>query len=339
VIARWEVLAYSARLPTGRGYVLRVYDDAGHVGLGEARALPGFGSGPAALDAFLSSRDSVESLLNRPEMYPTTPVEALFAIETAMVDLAAQLRGVSLVEQLGFDRPGSLSNSLLVDDEAAAMRLLDDGHRNFKLKAQGAAPDALDLLQRLHAASEGATNIRIDANGSWDRDTALSFLRRAPTGSISCVEQPFPIDDLDSCVWLRKQSGIPIALDEGIRSVDDVTAAARRKAASLVVIKPMYRGLHGALRLAGAAADCGLGACVTHAMDATVGRIATMHVAAAVDAICSDSNWPHGLHAPGLTRLADEPELQPDRLLVPGGHGLGCHGLREDALRLLCTSA
>lgn len=339
MIARWEVLAYSARLPTGRGYLLKVYDDAGRLGLGEARALPEFGSGPAALDAFFARKDSVESLLHKPQTYPATPVEARFAVETATTDLAAQVRGVSLVEQLGFDAPGSLSNSLLVDDEVDAMRLLADGHRNFKLKARGAAPEALALLKRLHDASDGAARIRIDANGSWDCDLALDFLRRAPAGAISFLEQPFPVGDLDSCVWLKKHTATPIALDEGAASADDVREAARTGAASLVVIKPMYRGLHGALSLARAAADCGLGACVTHAMDATVGRLAAMHVAAAVDAICAGANWPHGLHAPGLTSLADEPVLQADRLLMPGGDGLGCRGLREDALERVCASA
>ena len=339
MIVRWEVLAYSARLPTGRGYVLKVYDEAGRVGLGEARALPGFGTGPDTVEAFLGSREAVRSLLERPAADAATPVEALFAAETAIADIAAQVCGVSLVEHLSFDVPDSLSNSLLVDNEADALRLLRDGHRNFKLKAQGAAQETLSLLQRLHAASEGTTNIRIDANGSWDRDPARAFLRKAPPGSISFVEQPFPVGDLDSCAWLRKQTGIPIALDEGILSADDITKAAQAGAASLVVIKPMYRGLHGALTLARAAADSGLGACVTHAMDATVGRLAAMHVAAAVDAICSESHWPHGLYAPGLTSLADEPELQPDCLLMPGGHGLGCHGLHQHELELICASA
>ena len=335
MIARWEVLAYSARLPTGRGYLLRIHDDAGRVGLGEARALPGFGSGPAALEEFLRNPDAVRSLLERPTADAATPVEALFAAETAIADLAAQVRGVSLVEHLGFSRPDGLANSLLVDNDEDALRLLGDGHRNFKLKAQGAAPDALSLLQRLHAASKGTARIRIDANGSWDRDTALDFLQQAPPGSISFVEQPFISGDLDSCVWLRNRSDVPIALDEGIVSTDDIVAAARANAASLVVIKPMYHGLQGAIRRAKAAADNGLGVCVTHAMDATPGRLATMHVAAAVDAICSASHWPHGLYAPGLTRVADEPDLQPDRLLMPAGKGLGCNGLRLDQLELV----
>lgn len=337
MITHWEVLAYSAALPPGRGYVLRLHDESGHVGLGDARALDGFGSGPATLEAFLARPDAIQSLLDSHTADPNAPVEALFAAETATADLAAQGQGISLVQQLGFEQPLALRNSLLVGNEADALRLLRDGHRNFKLKAQGAATETLDLLRHLFDAGEGATNIRIDANGSWDRQMALTFLREAPQGSICFVEQPFPPGDLDSCVWLRDRLAVPIALDEGLVSENDVGEAARCGAAQLVVIKPMYRGLHGALRLAAAAAEHGLGACVTHAMDSTVGRLAAMHVAAAVDAMCPDTAWPHGLYAPGLTCLADEPVLEPDRLLMPTGDGLGCRGLRVGDLEPVCA--
>lgn len=336
MIARWEILAYSARLPPGRGYVLRLHDESGCVGLGEARALEGFGSGPATLEAFVSRPDAVQSLLEQLETDPVAPVEALFAAETAMADLEAQAQRISLTRQLGFAPPRTLRNSLLVHNESEALHLLRDSHHNFKLKAHGAARDTLDLLCRLFDAGDGATSIRVDANGSWNRDTALTFLRQAPRGSICFVEQPFPVGDLESCQWLRDRLPIPIALDEGAVTVDDIGEAARLGAAQLVVIKPMYRSLTGALRLAGAAAEHGLGACVTHAMDGTVGRLAAMHVAAAVDAICPDATWPHGLYAPGLTCLADEPVLQPDRLVMPAGHGLGCHGFHDDKLELVC---
>jgi L-alanine-DL-glutamate epimerase-like enolase superfamily enzyme len=338
VIARWEILAYSSRLPIGRGYILRLHDEIGRIGLGEARALDGFASGPAALETFLSRPDAIDSLLRKPEADSNAPIEAVFAAETALADLAAQTQGISLVEQLGYACPQALSNSLLVGNRGEALQLLSEGHRNFKLKAQGAAQEAMDLLRLLFDASDGATSIRIDANGTWDRPTAQNFLSQAPQGSVSFIEQPFPPGDLDSCLWLRDRLPVPIALDEGVVSAEDVAAAARRGAAQVLVIKPMYRGLHGALRMAAVAAEHGLGVCVTHAMDGTVGRLATMHVAAAVDSMCPDSAWPHGLFAPGLTVLADEPILQPDRLQMPSGHGIACRGLRQEELEPVCAA-
>lgn len=341
---RWEVLAYTAARPPGHGFILRLRDDDGRTGLGEARALRGFGSSPERLDAFLTDRAAVQRLLetlqdggSENDAFNNVPVEALFAAETALTDLAAQREGMPLVEYLGFAAADVLGNSSLVTNEADALPLLAAGHRNFKLKARGVDYDCLALAARLVDESNDVVNLRIDANGSWDRDTARNFLERAPRDAIVFIEQPFPVGDLDSCAWLQEHSGIPVALDEGAESREAIAAAARASAARLVIIKPMYRGLSGALQLAEVAAEHGLGACVTHAMDATVGRIATMHVAAAVDDICRGATWPHGLYAPGLTSLADEPVLEPDRLILPRGAGLGCGELRERNLNLVSS--
>ena len=339
---RWEVLAYTAARPPGHGYVLRLRDGDGRTGLGEARALDGFGSSPQRLDGFVADRAAVQRLLDTLQAAGTesqalenVPVEALFAAETALFDLAAQDEGKSLVEYLGFAGTGAIRNSLLVTSEAEAMPLLSAGHRNFKLKARGVDRDSLALAMRLVEESNGEVRLRIDANGSWDRASARDFLGEAPRDEIVFIEQPFPVGDLDDCAWLQESAGIPVALDEGADSTDAIEAAARARAARLVVVKPMYRGLRGALRLATAAAECGLGVCITHAMDGTVGRLAAMHVAAAIDGICQEAAWPHGLYAPGLTCLADEPDLRPDRLFLPRGDGLGCSGLVEARLKLV----
>jgi L-alanine-DL-glutamate epimerase-like enolase superfamily enzyme len=320
-------------------------DDAGRHGLGEARALKGFGSSPDRLDAFLADPAAIQRLLDvlqdegRASHAPgDVPVEALFAAETALSDVAAQCEGRPLVEYLGFARTDALSNSTLVTSESEALPLLDAGHRNFKLKARGVDEACLALASRLVDASNGEARLRIDANGSWDRGSARDFLARAPRDALVFIEQPFPIGDLESCAWLQEYADIPVALDEGAESPGAVAAAARAGAARLVIVKPMYRGLRGALQLAAAAAEHGLGACVTHAMDGTVGRVATMHVAAAVDEICRGPTWPHGLYAPGLTSLADEPLLKPDSLSLPDGAGLGCSGLRDADLALVSAS-
>jgi len=342
VIEHWEVLAYAARRPPGRGFLIRVRDDAGRTGHGEARTLEGFGTPAATLERFMGDTINIGRLIDAVGAGPGTqsphvPVEALFAAETALADVGAQAEGLSLAEFLGFDRATSVRNSLLVEDAAEGLALLQQGHRQFKIKAQGADRSCVTLLRRLFEESDGEARVRVDANGSWNRDCARRFLDQAPLDAIGFLEQPFAAGDLDSCRWLHDEFDVPVALDEGADSVAAVEAAARAGAAQIVVIKPMYRGLQGALRLAGAAAARGMGVCVTHAMDATVGRLAAMQLAVAADAVCGGTPWPHGLFAPGLTSLADEPALRPDRLELPRGPGLGCSGLRDDRLEFVCA--
>jgi len=332
VIVRWELLRYIAGQPAAEGYVLRLQDDAGNTGLGEARAITGFGSGPAALRAFLARSANITALLHNlqqdtPTALDSIPPEALFAAESAMHDLAARATGQDLTSWLGYPARTFLANSLLVSDEQQARQLADQGHRNFKLKAHGDSPSWLSLFDLLRTATQGQARIRVDANQSWDLDTAERLLGQVTLENLAFVEQPFPVGDLDSCLKLKNSLGVTIAIDEGAADKSSIEEIAARNAADLVVIKPMFRGLAGAMDLAATARANSLGVCITHSMDGTIGRLAAMHIAATVD-----GPWPHGLFAPGLPALAEEPRLEPDRLVMPTGPGLGLSGLREDLL-------
>ena len=331
-MVRWELLRYFAGQPAAEGFVLRLQDDAGNTGLGEARAISGFGSGPAALRAFLAQAENITGLLRSLQQdthtaLDTIPAEALFAAESAMHDLAARATGQDLTSWLGYPPRTSLANSLLVSDEQQARQLAEQGHRNFKLKALGDSPAWISLFQVLRTATQGQAHIRVDANQSWNLDTAERLLGQVALENLAFVEQPFPVGDLDSCLKLKNALGVTIAIDEGAGDKESIEEIAARNAADLVVIKPMFRGLAGAMDLAATAEANSLGVCITHSMDGTIGRLAAMHVAATIH-----PRWPHGLFAPGLPELAEEPRLEPDLLLMPTGPGLGLSGLREDLL-------
>jgi len=341
VIARWELLRYLTGHPAHEGFVLRLLDDEGQVGLGEARTIEGYGSGQAILNAFLSDHARMDGLLHslqkdmaqseRVQPMPAdarVPVEALFAAETALYDLASRRADQDLTSWLGYPHRESLANSMLVADEAQARRLAEAGNRNFKLKADGESADWLLLFHTLVEATDGQARIRVDANGSWNHGIALELLGQVPLENLDYLEQPFPVDDLASCRRLKDRLGIIIGIDEGVRSTQTIEDLARLGAADLVVIKPMFRGLAGALDLASTALALGLGVCVTHSMDGTLGRLAAMHVAAAVG-----GDRPHGLYAPGLPRLAREPVLKPDEIRMPDGPGLGWTDLRDEILK------
>ena len=341
MIARWELLRYLAGHPAQEGFVLRVTGDDGHVGLGEARTIDGYGSGQAALNAFLSDHVRMDGLLHtlhsnqtrsgRDQPRPadkSVPVEALFAAETALSDLASRRAGQDLTSWLGYPRRKSLVNSMLVEDEVQARRLAEAGNRNFKLKADGGSADWLLLFHTLVQITDGHARIRIDANGSWTPALAVELLGQVPLENLDYLEQPFPVGDLGNCQRLKDRLGVHIGIDEGVTSTQTIEDIARLEAADLIVIKPMFRGLVGALALAGAAKSLGLGVCVTHSMEGTLGRLAAMHVAAAVG-----TDRPQGLYTPGLPRLAREPELKPDEIRMPAEPGLGWTDLREELLK------
>jgi o-succinylbenzoate synthase len=338
VIARRDLLAYQAGNPAQEGFVLRLEDSSGGIGLGEARTIDGYGSGQQALVDFFSDFTRIDALLQGLEnAFPqlaqgsaalSAPIEARFAAETALCDLASRGAKLNLSDYLGYPGRTAVSNSLLVTGEDQARRLAAGGNNNFKLKARGASTDWLALFDALLQATDGKARIRIDANGSWDLDIARARLGQLPPANVDYLEQPFPVGDLDSCLRLKDQLGLAIGIDEGVKDQQDVEEIARRGAADVIVIKPMFRGLFGSLALARRASSLGLDICFTHSMDGTIGRLATLHLAAALG-----GHRPQGLYAPGLPRLATEPALGPDRIFLPDEPGVGWSELREDLLR------
>ena len=252
MIVRWKLLRYNAGQPAAEGYVLSLQDDAGNSGLGEARAISGFGSGPEVLKTFLSKPDNVTGLLRSLQQgrqistaSGNTPVppEALFAAETAMHDLAARITGQDLTSWLGYRPRAWLANSQLVSDEQQARQLASQGHRNFKLKAGGNSSAWVGLFELLRSATQGQARIRVDANQAWDLDTAQRMLGQVELDNLAYLEQPFPAGDLDSCRKLKDAMGISIAIDEGAPDTASIEEIAAAGAADLVVIKPMFRGL------------------------------------------------------------------------------------------------
>lgn len=204
---------------------------------------------------------------------------------------------------------------------AAAARAVEDGYRCLKVKAGARPLDAdLDRLRAVRRAVGSAIDLRVDANGAWDRSTARRALERLKPLDPAYVEQPLPAADLDGTAELRGESDVPIALDESLaeHSVADVVAA---DAADVLAIKPMAlggpdRALDAALR----ARESGVEPVVTTTIDAVVARTAAVHVAGAVPDVL-----PCGLATGGLldADLAVDPcPVVDGRIEVPDDPGL-----------------
>src|SRR5690606_24687287 len=122
--------------------------------------------------------------------------------------------------------------------------------------------------------------IRVDANGAWDVDTAVTQigeLSRA-AGGLEYVEQPCAT--VDELIAVRGRVDVPIAADESIRLATDPLEVARRGAADIAVIKvgPLA-GVWHALRIA---EECGLPVVVSSAVDTSVGLAAGLALAGAL---------------------------------------------------------
>ena len=289
------------RLPvmTGRGTItqrdgiLVQISDGGISGWGEAMPLPGWpgvdlSATRRALEVWAADPD--------PRNLPSERF-AHGAIELALLDLEARRTGRTQAEVLANGGPvaDSVELNALVSDPDAALAAQAEGYRTVKLKVGASRLDEeIALVAAVRSALGAGTRMRLDANGAWTVDQAIAALTTLEQYDIEYIEEPVAgIQDLS---LVADQSPIPVAVDEGLDSVD----AKVPESISVVVVKPMALG---GPRTAYAAAcswiDQGRKVVVTNYFDSAIGQHAALSVAAALPG----PPQAHGVVTPGLFTL------------------------------------
>ncbi|OLT40009.1 O-succinylbenzoate synthase [Saccharomonospora sp. CUA-673] len=170
-----------------------------------------------------------------------------------------------------------------VGPERAHEIAANSGCRTAKVKVADHPESLTEDLARVEAVrdafgSDGA--IRVDANGVWDIDTAVSHIRqldKAASG-LEYVEQP--CRTIEELAAVRRQVEVRIAADESIRRADDPLRVAVAGAADVAVIKcTPLGGVRRSLEVAEAA---GLPCVVSSALETSVGLAAQVALAAAL---------------------------------------------------------
>jgi len=279
----------------GRGAYV-IVERGGLRGIGECSPLPGRSPDPLADDlAALSSARAVDQIA------PALPA-ARFGLETALLDLAAQERGVSVAELLAAAPARELSPSAIVSlggSAAAARWKVKIGRGDFEAEL-----GALAAMRR---------GLRLDVNRAWRRDQAGARLARLVPLEPEWVEEPVAAADL---LVLGPQP-VPIALDESLLDQPEESQAALDAGlVRAVVLKPALLGGSAAcLAWAERARRAGAVPIASHLMDGPVALAATIELALAM-ARPGDPAPGLGAHD-GLAAFppALVPQLAADRLI------------------------
>lgn len=317
------------------GWVLRIGEDT--VGIGEATPLPGFTESVDACEAAIT--DVVSAV--RDERWPgafasvSDAPAARHALTTALLDRRAreteqplyrQLGGRQLVESI----PVHATVGAAGPDEsvARATEAVGSGFETLKLKVGTRPLDAdLDRIAAVREAVGPDVDIRVDANGAWDRSTASRALDGLAESDVSLVEQPVPASDLTTLHDLRGR--IPIAADESVVEMG-AGAVLEAGAADVLVLKPMaLGGLDAARGIAHRARRRGLSVLVSNTIDGAVARTGTVHLAASLP-----DRTVAGLATASMleTDLAVDPSPITDGAMpVPQTPGLGIEEVTVDA--------
>ena len=297
-----------AVVPTRELVLLRLEDDDGTVGYGEAA--------PFAPYDGVSIDEVIEALLNG----APGPAYARTAEEMARLDLEARREGRPLGE------PGAeaiaVNRTLPAGppDEVAerAAEGVREGYACFKVKV-GLPDDAERVAAVRHAVGPWPA-IRLDANGAWTRDQAVAAIEELAAFDIQLVEQPCAT--LEELADVRRAVAVPVAADESVATPADVRAAVAAEACDVVNVKLAPSGGFSAAREAlREASSHGLATFLSSTLDGPWGIAAALQLAAAerVQMAC-------GLATLELFKGSLAHALPPphDGLLdVPQGPGLG----------------
>jgi O-succinylbenzoate synthase len=170
-----------------------------------------------------------------------------------------------------------------VGPEQAHAAVVRSGCRTAKVKVadhEGSLGDDLARVEAVRDALGPAGAVRVDANGAWDVDTAVTAVRALDraAGGLEYVEQPCAT--IDELAAVRRRVDVRIAADESIRRADDPLRVAVAGAADVAVLKcTPLGGVARALRVAEAA---GLPCVVSSALETSVGLAAGVALAAAL---------------------------------------------------------
>jgi L-Ala-D/L-Glu epimerase len=288
--------------------LLRIEDDDGAVGYGEAAPLPGYDD--------ITIDEVIDALLTG----DPGPPQARTAEEMARLDLEARREGRPLGEPGAEAIPVNRTLAAGPPEEVAerAAQGVRDGYACFKVKV--GLPDDAERVAAVRESIGPWPALRIDANGAWSPGEAVAAIERLAPYDIQLVEQPCAT--LEEMAQVRREVDVPIAADESVSSPEDVRAAAAAGACDGVNVKLAPTGGFSAaretLREAGAH---GLDAFLSSTLDGPWGISAALQLAAAerIRLAC-------GLATLELFDAALALALPPPSdglLVVPQGPGLG----------------
>jgi muconate cycloisomerase len=333
----------------GQYVLVRVQDDAGRIGLGEA-SVTAVWSGETQPGVIALVRDVLAPLLIGADPFDSAWImqrleRAAFAnsfakaaIEMALLDLQGKALSVPVCQVLGGRSEHAMMHGIrlkfvvaaLAPDESAqrARDMVDAGWSAIKVKV-GRDPHPQADLDRLRAVRDAIGSrvwLSIDANGGFTVDQAVWLARRLEPLDVALFEQPTRRGDHRAMAQVRRQCPIPIMADESVFTPADALEVIRLEAADVL---SLYPGKHGGVRITQHIAElahaAGIPCTIGSNLEREVAAAAMAHLVLATPNVDCE-RYPGDLIGPlYFDQSATRKPLryQTDRLWAPETPGLG----------------
>jgi L-alanine-DL-glutamate epimerase-like enolase superfamily enzyme len=266
-------------------------------GYGEAAPFPAYNGETQA--SALAAIVAVRASLLGADVREWRPIAALLrarvggagaarcAIETALLDALSRRAGLPLYAFFGgagraLETDMTITTGSVEEAGPAALAILDRGISTIKVKIGGGdlAHDLARLIA-IHAVAPDSPLI-LDGNGGLRADTALELVGALHMQNIrpALLEQPVPADDWEGLAQLVRWGGVPVAADETAASAADVLRIVAERAADVINIKLMKRGVVEALDIAAICRSAGLRLMIGGNVESILAMTMSAHFAA-----------------------------------------------------------
>jgi L-alanine-DL-glutamate epimerase-like enolase superfamily enzyme len=238
------------------------------------------------------------------------------AVDAALYDLCGNLLGLPAWRLLGVERTGPPTSWTiwLGDADDMARRTEQAGTRFRRLKLKLGGGDGLDVDRVRAVRSVTELPLQVDVNEYWSIDEALENVRELAGLGVQYVEQPLRAGDPDGA-RLKRESPLPIFVDEDVHTLDDVREAAER-AHGINIKLAKSGGIREAVRMTNAARALGLGLMLGCMIESGLGIAAACQIASLFDHVDLDGNlllaedpWPGVELHDGVQVPSDQPGL------------------------------
>ena len=222
------------------GIFLRIEDENGRVAFGEIAPIERFGSETVAGALAWCATIGAQTERSRIQPVPRTLPCCAWAVASA-------LHALEPAEPAGSPAGAKLAVCALLPTGKAALAHLEqhagDGFTTFKTKI-GAAEFAteVEMIERLVDNLPSGARLRLDANGALDVRSAIRWLDRAQSWPVEFIEQPLAVDARREMIALAHDHGVPLAIDEAVRTADDVKRWRDGGWPGIFIIKPALAG-------------------------------------------------------------------------------------------------
>jgi muconate cycloisomerase len=341
------------------GYVLvRMEDEAGAVGWGEAPALKDWGG---EFGRYFGESAATTKLIVAAHLAPAVTglmpgdIVALHgamdeaikgypyakaAVEFAAYDLAGLQCGLPVHRLLGGAArrriPVTHSIGLLGEDEAEreVIKVVSEGIRTIKIKVGVDAERDIRMVRRIRDAVGPSIALCIDANqGYATPGEAILVYRQIAGCNIRYFEQP--VEGIERLAVVARAIDVPVMADESAWNAHDALQIIEKGAAQIISIyttKP--GGLYRAMEVAAVCRAAGIVCNVNGSVETGVGNRANIQLAAAAPAVTLSCVVPVSTPSEALTGqmggiyYTDDLLSAPMRLVdgtieVPDGPGMG----------------